>query len=42
VGSRLRASHADHEQVIDTAKATFVHGQLTKDKLDMRVGQVLA
>ena len=39
---RLRASHADREQVIDTLKAAFVHGRLSKDELDMRVGQALA
>ena len=38
----LRASHADREQVIDTLKAAFVQGRLTKDELDTRVGQVLA
>jgi DUF1707 SHOCT-like domain len=39
---RLRASPADREQVIDTLKAAFVQGRLTKDELDMRVGQALA
>jgi hypothetical protein len=39
---RLRASHADREQVIDTLKASFVQGRLSKDELDMRVGQALA
>ena len=39
---RLRASHADREQVIDTLKAAFVQGRLSKDELDMRVGQALA
>jgi hypothetical protein len=38
----LRASHADREQVIGTLKAAFVQGRLTKDELDLRVGQVLA
>jgi hypothetical protein len=38
----LRASHADREQVIDTLKAAFVQDRLTKDELDMRVGQALA
>jgi hypothetical protein len=37
----LRASHADREQVIDTLKAAFVQGMLTKDELDARVGQAL-
>jgi hypothetical protein len=40
--SRLRASHADREQVIDVLKAAFVQGRLTKAELDLRVGQVLA
>ncbi len=37
----LRASHADREQVIETLKAAFVQGRLTKDELDTRVGRVL-
>jgi hypothetical protein len=39
---RLRASDGDREQVIDTLKAAFVQGWLTKDELSMRAGQVLA
>jgi Domain of unknown function (DUF1707) len=39
---RLRASHADREQVVDTLKAAFVQGRLTQDELDARVGQALA
>jgi hypothetical protein len=39
---RLRASHADREQVIGTLKAAFVHGRLTKDELDLRAGRALA
>jgi hypothetical protein len=39
---RLRASHADREQAIDTLKDAFVQGRLTKDELDSRVGDVLA
>jgi len=39
---RLLASHADREQVIDTLKAAFVQGLLTKDEFDLRVGQTLA
>jgi hypothetical protein len=35
----LRASHADREQVIDTLKAAFVQGRLTKDEFDARIGQ---
>ena len=39
---RLRASHADREHVIDTLKTAFVQGRLTKDELDLRVGQTFA
>jgi Domain of unknown function (DUF1707) len=39
---RLRASHADREQVIDVLKAAFVQDRLTKDEFDDRVGQALA
>jgi hypothetical protein len=35
--SRLRASHADREQVIRQLKAAFVHGRLTKEEFDGRV-----
>jgi hypothetical protein len=38
----LRASHADREHVIDTLKAAFVQGRLTKDELDVRVSQTFA
>ena len=38
----LRASHADREEVIGALKAAFVQGRLTKDELDVRVGQTLA
>jgi hypothetical protein len=41
-GRRLRASHADREQVIDVLKAAFVQGRLDRDEFDLRVGQVLA
>jgi uncharacterized protein DUF1707 len=37
----LRASHADRDHVIDTLKAAFVQGQLTKDEFDLRVSQTL-
>src|SRR5215471_14715152 len=40
--SHLRASHADREQVIETLKAAFVQGRLTKDELDARAGQTFA
>ena len=39
---RLRASHADREHVIETLKAAFAQGRLTKDEFDARVGQVFA
>ena len=35
--NRLRASHADREQVIGLLKAAFVHGRLTKEEFDGRV-----
>ena len=38
----FRASHADREQVIDTLKAAFIQGRLTKNELELRVGQTLA
>jgi hypothetical protein len=38
---RLRASDADREQAIDTLKAAFVQGWLTRDQLDVRAGQAL-
>jgi hypothetical protein len=41
-GGRLRASHADRDQVIGTLKAAFVQGRLDKDEFDLRVGQALA
>jgi hypothetical protein len=41
-GGRMRASHADREQVIDVLKVAFVQGRLAKDGFDQRVGQALA
>jgi hypothetical protein len=38
---RLRASHADREQVIDVLKAAFVQGRLDMDEFGLRVGQAL-
>ena len=38
----LRASHADRERVIDTLKAAFVQGRLTKDEFDARIGHTFA
>jgi hypothetical protein len=40
--SRLRASHADRDHVVDTLKDAFVQGRLTKDEFDSRVGHTLA
>ena len=40
--ARMRASHADRDQVIDLLKAAFVQGRLAKDEFDLRVGRVLA
>jgi hypothetical protein len=39
---RLRAGHADREQVIQALKDAFVQGMLAKDEFDLRVGQTLA
>ena len=41
-GGRLRASHADREQVIGTLKAAFVTGVLDKDEFDLRLSQTFA
>ena len=38
---RLRAGHADREQVIETLKDAFVHGRLTKDELGERTSRAL-
>jgi hypothetical protein len=40
--NRLRASHADREQVIGLLKVAFVHGRLTKEEFDGRVDRALA
>ena len=39
---RLRTGYTDCEDVIETLKNAFVHGRLTKDELNLRVGQALA
>ena len=39
---RLRACHADREQVLEALKDAFVHGRPTKDELDTRAGRALA
>ena len=38
---RLRASHADCEQVIEVLKAAFVQGRLDRDEFELRVGRAL-
>lgn len=39
---RMRTSRAEREQAIDTLKAAYVQGRLTKDELDERLGRALA
>ena len=39
---RIRAGHADREQVIEALKNAFVQGRLTRDELDTRAGRTLA
>ena len=39
---RLVTSWVPREHVIDTVKAAFVQGRLTKDELDLRIGQTFA
>jgi hypothetical protein len=41
-GDRLRAAHADREQVIEALKDAFVLGRLTRDELDVRTGRALS
>jgi hypothetical protein len=38
---RMRASHADREQVIEALKSAFVQDRLTKDEFEARMGQAL-
>ena len=38
---RLRAGHADREQVIEMLKNAFIHGRLTRDELDARAGRAI-
>ena len=40
-GDRVRASHAEREQVVVTLKNAFVLGRLTKGELDARAGHAL-
>ena len=37
----MRASTADRDRSLEVVKASFVEGRLTKEELDLRVGQVL-
>jgi hypothetical protein len=39
---RLRASHTDRDHVINTLKAAYVYGYVTKDEFDARVNQTFA
>jgi hypothetical protein len=39
---RLRASHADRERVIDSLKAAYVYGLVTKEEFEARVIQTFA
>jgi Domain of unknown function (DUF1707) len=41
-GDRLRAGHADREQVIEALKTAYMQGRLTGEELGARTGQVLA
>jgi hypothetical protein len=38
---QLRASDADRERAIEALKVAFTRGRLTRDELDLRVGQAL-
>ena len=40
-GDRLRAGHAEREQVVRTLKDAFVDGRLDQDELDVRAGLAL-
>ena len=39
---RLRASHADRDEMVEVLKAAFVQGRLTQDEFDQRLDRVLA
>jgi hypothetical protein len=39
---RLRASDADREHTVDTLKAAYVHGLVTKDEFDAKISRVFA
>jgi hypothetical protein len=39
---QMLASTADRDRAIGVLKSSFVEGRLTKDELDLRVGQVLS
>jgi uncharacterized protein DUF1707 len=38
---RMRASHADREQVVEVLKAAFVQGRLDSDEFGLRIGRAL-
>lgn len=38
----MLASKADRDRSVAVVKASFIEGRLTKDELDLRVGQILA
>lgn len=40
-GGRLRASHADREQAVETLKDAFVRDRLTRDEFGARMGRAL-
>jgi hypothetical protein len=37
----MRASTADRDRSVEVLKASFVEGRLTRDELDLRLGQAL-
>ncbi len=37
----MRASTADRDRSVEVLKSSFVEGRLTKDELDLRLGQAL-
>jgi hypothetical protein len=41
-GGRLRAGHADREQVVEALKDAFVQGRLSRDEFGARAGRALA
>jgi len=39
--ARMRASRADRDRALEVIQASFAEGRLTKEELDLRVGQAL-